>query len=59
MIGGPLNFTGLEAVDLNKPMDEPGQRFNTSTLYFNVGLRVDIDLWDKKRSEKRKEKAAL
>jgi len=59
MIGGPLNFTGLEAVDLNKPMDEPGQRFNTSTLYFNVGLRVDFDLWDKKRSEKRKEKAAL
>ena len=59
MIGGPLNFTGLEAVDLNKPMDEPGQRYNTSTLYFNVGLRVDFDLWDKKRSEKRKEKAAL
>lgn len=52
LIGGPLNFTGLEAVDLNKPMDEPGQKFNISTLYFNLGMKVDFDLWDKKRKEK-------
>lgn len=58
LIGGPLNFTGLEAVDLTKPMDEPGQRFNTSTLYFNIGLRVDFDLWDKKRSAKREAKSS-
>ena len=52
LITGPLNFTGKPGVDLDKPMDEPAQRLNASTLYFNLGLRVDFDLWDKKRKEK-------
>jgi hypothetical protein len=43
-------------VDINKPMDEPGQKFNASTLYFNAGLRIDFDLWDKKRAAKREQK---
>lgn len=47
---------GLPTVDINKPMDEPGQKFNASTLYFNAGLRIDFDLWDKKREAKREAK---
>ena len=41
------------SVDINKPMDEPGVKFNASTLYFNAGVRIDFDLWDKKREAKR------
>lgn len=48
----------LDDIDLNKPMDEPGQRFNASTLYFNAGVRIDFDLWNKKREDKRTEKLA-
>ncbi len=43
----------IPEVDINKPMEEPGQKFNASTLYFNAGLRIDFDLWDKKREDKR------
>lgn len=42
-------------VDLNKPMDELGQRFNASTLYFNIGMTYKIDRWEK-RSAKKEEK---
>lgn len=48
----------IPEVDINKPMDEPGQKFNASTLYFNAGLRIDFDLWDKKREAKRESTAA-
>ena len=44
---------GVPIVDLNKPMDEPGVKFNASTMYFNAGLRIDFDLWTKKREAKR------
>lgn len=50
--------SGMEMVDINKPMDEPGQKFNASTLYFNAGLRIDFDLWDKKRAAKREAHAS-
>ncbi len=40
-------------VDINKPMDEPGVKFNASTLYFNAGLRIDFDLWTKKLEARR------
>jgi hypothetical protein len=43
-------------VDINQPMDEPAIKFNASTMYFNAGLRIDFDLWDKKREAKRLEK---
>jgi hypothetical protein len=43
----------LDEIDLNRPMDEPGQIFNASTLYFNAGIRIDFNLWDRKRFEKR------
>jgi len=45
--------TGLPSVDINNPMEEPGQKFNASSLYFNAGLRVNFDHWNKKRSSKR------
>lgn len=51
LVGGPLNFTGKPQVDLDKPMDEPGQKFNTSTLYFNLGLRINFDRWSKKKAK--------
>lgn len=35
-------------VDFDKPMDEPGQKFNASTLYFNLGLRMNFDQIKKK-----------
>lgn len=41
---------GLPTIDKNKPMDEPGQKFNASTLYFNAGLRIDFDLIKKRES---------
>jgi hypothetical protein len=50
VIRGLTGQTGLPTVDINKPMDEPGQKFNASTLYFNAGLRIDFDLITKKRS---------
>jgi hypothetical protein len=48
----------LEEIDLNSPMEEPGQKFNASTLYINAGIRIDFDLWNKQREEKRAEKFA-
>lgn len=43
----------IPEVDINKPMDEPGQKFNASTMYFNAGLRIDFDLMAKKREAQR------
>lgn len=43
----------IPSVDLDKPMEEPGQRFNASTLYFNAGFRFDFDLRSKKLEAKR------
>jgi len=43
--------TGVPTIDKNKPMDEPGQKFNASTLYFNAGLRIDFDLIKKRESK--------
>jgi hypothetical protein len=37
------NQVGIPTVDINKPMDEPGQKFNASTLYFNAGLRLNFE----------------
>jgi hypothetical protein len=48
----------LDEIDLNRPMDEPGQIFNASTLYFNAGIRIDFNLWDRKRFEKRTQQIA-
>lgn len=48
-----IGQTGTPTVDINKPMEEPGQKFNASTLYFNAGLRIDFDMWNKKREAKR------
>lgn len=52
VIRGLTGQTGLPTIDKNKPMDEPGQKFNASTLYFNAGLRIDFDMI-KKREAKR------
>ena len=43
----------IPEVDITKPMDEPGQKFNASTMYFNAGLRIDFDLMAKKREAPR------
>ncbi|MCB9033859.1 MAG: hypothetical protein H6553_08485 [Chitinophagales bacterium] len=43
----------IPTVDLDKPMEEPGQRFNASTLYFNAGFRFDFDLRSQKLEAKR------
>ncbi len=40
-------------VDITKPMDEPGQKFNASTMYFNAGLRIDFDFMAKRREAQR------
>lgn len=43
----------IPEVDITKPMDEPGQKFNASTMYFNAGLRIDFDLMAKRREAQR------
>lgn len=53
VIRGLTGQNGLPTIDANKPKDEPGQKFNASTLYFNAGLRIDFDMWGKKREAKR------
>ncbi len=53
VVRGLTGQTGLPTIDVNKPKDEPGQKFNASTLYFNAGLRIDFDMWGKKREAKR------
>jgi hypothetical protein len=46
-------------VDLDKPMDEIAQKFNISTLYFNIGMSYSIDRWEKRSAKKaEKEKSA-
>ncbi len=43
----------LKEIDINKPMEEPAVKYNASTLYFNVGFRVNFTQnWDKRRSAK-------
>lgn len=43
----------LKEIDINKPMEEPALKFNASTLYFNVGFRMNFTQnWDKKRAAK-------
>jgi hypothetical protein len=43
----------LKKIDINKPMEEPGLKFNASTMYFNLGMRVNFTQhWTKKRSAK-------
>lgn len=58
LIRGLTGQNGVPTIDADKPMDEPGQKFNASTLYFNAGLRIDFNFWDKKREDKRLEKLA-
>ncbi|HUH72875.1 MAG TPA: hypothetical protein VLZ75_00575 [Chitinophagales bacterium] len=41
-------------VDLNKPMDELAQRFNASSMYFNIGMTYKIDRWEKRNAKKAK-----
>ncbi len=57
-IRGLIGQNGTPTIDVNKPMDEPGVKFNASTLYFNLGLRVDFDFWNKKREDNRTQKLA-
>lgn len=43
----------LKEIDINKPMEEPGIKYNASTLYFNVGFRMNFTQnWDKRRAAK-------
>ena len=43
----------LKKIDINKPMEEPGLKFNASTMYFNVGMRMNFtQYWYKKRGAK-------
>jgi hypothetical protein len=43
----------LKEIDINKPMAEPGIKYNASTLYFNVGFRMNFTQnWDKRRAAK-------
>ncbi|MDB5229119.1 MAG: hypothetical protein JWN78_3312 [Bacteroidota bacterium] len=45
--------TTLKKIDINKPMEEPGLKFNASTMYFNVGVRMNFtEHWNKKRGAK-------
>lgn len=45
---------GVPSIDIDKPMAEPGQKFNASSMYFNLGLR--FNLTSKKRQDKLYEK---
>jgi hypothetical protein len=43
----------LKEIDIDKPMDEPAQKYNASTMYFNLGVRMNFTQnWDKKRAAK-------
>lgn len=43
----------LKEIDIDKPMDEPAQKYNASTMYFNAGVRMNFTQnWDKKRAAK-------
>ncbi len=59
VVRGLTGQTGLPTIDVNKPMDEPGQKFNASTLYFNAGLRIDFDMWTKKLEAKQASRKSL
>ncbi len=43
----------LKEIDINKPMEETGIKYNASTLYFNLGVRMNFTQnWDKRRAAK-------
>lgn len=39
-------------VDLNKPMEEIGQKYNASSLYFNIGVNFAFDRFEKRSARK-------
>lgn len=41
-------------VDLNKPMDEIAQKYNATSMYFNIGITYKIDRWEKRSAKKEK-----
>ncbi len=45
-----LGQGNIPTIDINQPRAEPGQRFNASTLYFNLGLRFNLE--SKKRLDR-------
>lgn len=43
----------LKEIDMDKPMEEPAVKYNASTLYFNVGVRMNFnEVWNKRRGAK-------
>jgi hypothetical protein len=40
-------------VDFDKPMDELSIRYNPSSLFLNIGVRMNINRWEKGRGEKK------
>lgn len=45
-------------VDLNKPMEEVGQKYNASSLYFNLGVNIAFDRYEKRMEKKAKKQGA-
>jgi hypothetical protein len=45
-------------VDFDKPMEELSIRYNPSSLFFNLGVRFNINRWEKGRGEKKASKSA-
>lgn len=41
-------------VDLNKPMEEIGKKYNASSLYFNIGVNFAFDRYEKRMAKKAK-----
>ncbi len=41
-------------IDLNKPMEEVGQKYNASSLYFNIGVTYTFDRFAKRSAKKDK-----
>lgn len=52
-----MRYTGpdgqIKQIDPDMPMDEPGYKFNASTMYFNAGIRFNFTEHWKKVREKR------
>jgi hypothetical protein len=52
-----MRYTGadgkIKQIDIDLPMDEPGAKFNASSMYFSIGFRMNLtDHWQKKRKDK-------
>lgn len=45
-------------IDLNKPMEEVGQKYNASSLYFNIGVTYTFDRFAKRSAKKDKKNNA-